>query len=260
MRLQIARPRPVPPYRRVVDASAWLKAGTAASALRARCRCRCRAPRTATGAARRVSPTRRTLHVHRAALGELDRVADQVGRAPGAGAPDRRAPAGARPDRSCRCRRRPLASAGRSISWITVSEQLAQVEAGGFQFEPVGLELGVVEDVVDDAQQLLRRRVARCARISCWSGASLACSSRSSIGTMPLSGVRISWLIVARNSPLAITADSAACLACSQFLLELGVAVDLALQLRRSVSSPRRAVRGLPPSRSRRRGVTYDTR
>ena len=26
MRLQIARPRPVPPYRRVVEASAWLKA------------------------------------------------------------------------------------------------------------------------------------------------------------------------------------------------------------------------------------------
>ena len=32
---------------------------------------------------------------------------------------------------------------------------------------------------------------------------------------MPFSGVRISWLIVARNSPLAITADSATCLASS---------------------------------------------
>ena len=30
---------------------------------------------------------------------------------------------------------------------------------------------------------------------------------------MPFNGVRISWLIVARNSPLAITADSAICLA-----------------------------------------------
>ena len=48
---------------------------------------------------------------------------------------------------------------------------------------------------------------------SLWSGCSCACISRSSIGTMPLSGVRISWLMVARNSPLAITADSAACLA-----------------------------------------------
>src|SRR5690606_26776911 len=48
---------------------------------------------------------------------------------------------------------------------------------------------------------------------SAWSGARRACISRSSIGTMPLSGVRISWLMVARNSPLAITADSAACLA-----------------------------------------------
>ena len=49
--------------------------------------------------------------------------------------------------------------------------------------------------------------------ISRWSGASGARDSISSIGTMPLSGVRISWLIVARNSPFAIAADSAACLA-----------------------------------------------
>ena len=48
---------------------------------------------------------------------------------------------------------------------------------------------------------------------SIWSGGIRECISRSSIGTMPLSGVRISWLMVARNSPLAITAASAACLA-----------------------------------------------
>ena len=56
---------------------------------------------------------------------------------------------------------------------------------------------------------------------SCWSGGRRACSSRSSIGMMPLSGVRISWLIVARNSPLAITADSAACLALRQFAVRV---------------------------------------
>src|SRR5204863_350076 len=49
--------------------------------------------------------------------------------------------------------------------------------------------------------------------MSCWSGGRRALISRSSIGMMPLSGVRISWLIVARNSPLAIIAASAACLA-----------------------------------------------
>jgi len=37
--------------------------------------------------------------------------------------------------------------------------QLAQVEGRGFQFNLVGLELGVVEDVVDDAQHLLGRAV-----------------------------------------------------------------------------------------------------
>ena len=49
--------------------------------------------------------------------------------------------------------------------------------------------------------------------ISRWSSARLDDCSRSSIGMIPLSGVRTSWLIVARNSPLASTADSAICLA-----------------------------------------------
>ena len=46
-------------------------------------------------------------------------------------------------------------------------------------------------------------------RYSFWSGASLVLSTRSSSGMMPFRGVRISWLMVARNSPLAIIAASA---------------------------------------------------
>ena len=39
--------------------------------------------------------------------------------------------------------------------------------------------------------------------ISFWSAAIEPCISRSSMGTMPLRGVRISWLMVARNSRLS---------------------------------------------------------
>jgi hypothetical protein len=57
--------------------------------------------------------------------------------------------------------------------------------------------------------------VAAVCSICRWSLPSWPRAIRSSIGRMPLSGVRISWLIVARNSPLASAAASAACLALS---------------------------------------------
>ena len=44
---EMARPRPVPPYLRVVEASAWEKASKISRCFSARCRCRCRAPRNA---------------------------------------------------------------------------------------------------------------------------------------------------------------------------------------------------------------------
>jgi hypothetical protein len=47
----MARPSPVPPWRRVVDVSACSKAwNSCAAGARARCRCRCRAPRSAAAA------------------------------------------------------------------------------------------------------------------------------------------------------------------------------------------------------------------
>ena len=82
--------------------------------------------------------------------------------------------------------------------------------------------------------------------MSRWSGGSGARDSRSSMGTMPLSGVRISWLMVARNSPLASTADSAACLAssssCSSWLWRCNSRFrlsrsDSAMELRASMPS-----------------------
>ena len=50
-RLEIARPRPVPPYWRVVEASAWVNSvNSRARVCLARCRCRCRPPRSAAAA------------------------------------------------------------------------------------------------------------------------------------------------------------------------------------------------------------------
>jgi hypothetical protein len=65
------------------------------------------------------------------------------------------------PGSMCRCRRRPLDSAERSISCSTPSSSSRRLNGRGFQLELVGLELGIVEDVVDDPQQLLRGAVGR---------------------------------------------------------------------------------------------------
>ena len=158
MRWQIARPRPVPPYRRVVDASAcvnaWNRRDCASAAM----------PMPVSRTSKRswccavVSPTRRTLieieprSVNFTAL--LIRLVSTWRRRTGSPRTGRRTP-GSR----CRCRRRPLDSAGRSISCMTASSRSRRLNVGGFQFELVRFELGVVEDVVDDAQQLLRRGV-----------------------------------------------------------------------------------------------------
>ena len=75
--LLMARPRPVPPYLRVVLLSAWLKLlEQPALALLRTGRCRCRAPRSA--AVRRARPSGCTAQHHLAGFGELDRVAQQV--------------------------------------------------------------------------------------------------------------------------------------------------------------------------------------
>lgn len=95
------------------------------------------------------------LDVDAAAFGELDGVADQI--AQHLAQADRVAAhqqAHRRFDIQAQAQ---LATFGGALQQLhDAVEQFAQVEGGDFQFELVGLELGVIEDVVDDAQQLQR--------------------------------------------------------------------------------------------------------
>ena len=105
---EIARPRPVPPYCRVVEPSACVNASNRAVCTRlGRCRCRCRAPRTRTTRVVRRLRSRATRDDDLAALGELDGVADQVDQHLAQRGPDRRAAPSARRDRRARPARGP---------------------------------------------------------------------------------------------------------------------------------------------------------
>ena len=90
-----------------------------------------------------------------------------------------------------------------------VADGLAQVELGALELEPPRLDLREVEDVVDDVEQrfgrrLDRRRGSRAVRRSAASAA-----PASSCRGCALSGVRISWLMLARNALLVSVASSA---------------------------------------------------
>ena len=86
-------------------------------------------------------------------------------------------------------------------------------KAIGFQLELAGLDLGEVEDVVDQPQQRLGRLLDH-VQVLALLRASARCPAASSVmPMMPFIGVRISWLMLARNSLLARLAASAASLA-----------------------------------------------
>ena len=73
-----------------------------------------------------------------------------------------------------------------------------------------GLDLGEVEDVVDEGQQDFAAGRGRSAAKSRCSASSAVSSSRPVMPMMPLSGVRISWLMLARNWLLTWLAFSSA--------------------------------------------------
>ena len=107
---------------------------------------------------------------------------------------------------------------------------VAQVEVDGVQLQLAGLDLGEVQDVVDDRQQRLGRRLGHFAHSRCCSASSGVSSSRSVMPMTPFIGVRISWLMLARNSLLAWLAASAAsfCRCSSSDRLALGNLFDRA--------------------------------
>ena len=89
-----------------------------------------------------------------------------------------------------------------------------QIEIDRFDLDFAGFDLGKIEDVIDDVEQRVGgfgREIGVALRASVMSVA----RSRSIMPTTPLSGVRISWLMRARNSLLAALAASAASLASS---------------------------------------------
>jgi hypothetical protein len=93
-----------------------------------------------------------------------------------------------------------------------VFETFAEMEVDGFEVELAGFDLREIENIVDDGEQGLGR-VLITPRYSYCSGLRSVARASSVIPTIPFMGVRISWLILARNSLLTRLASSAACFA-----------------------------------------------
>ena len=87
--------------------------------------------------------------------------------------------------------------------------RLVEVVCDVFQLDAAGLDLREVQDVVDDDQQALGGAADRARRSRSARASSLVSSSRLLKPITPFIGVRISWLIAARNSLLARLAASA---------------------------------------------------
>ena len=147
----IASPRPVPPKRRVVDMSPWLKAWNSV----ARWSSAMPMPVSRTAMRTQGWPSRPGLgrgeHAHLAGGGELDGVADQVVQDLAQPRPGRRPPAAAGRRRSATAARRPWPAACGANSLGSVVDRVVQVERRRVPVRMLaGLELGQVEHVVDE--------------------------------------------------------------------------------------------------------------
>ena len=89
-------------------------------------------------------------------------------------------------------------------------EHAPQAERRLLELEPVGLDLREVEQVVEDPEQVPRRGVRHARRSRGPSRGRSDSSARPSMLRIAFIGVRISWLIVARNALFARFAASAA--------------------------------------------------
>ena len=154
-----------------------------------------------------------------AALGELDRVADQVDQ-------DLAQPARIADERVGHVGAMWQASSS-PFSSARSGERLDRVRRrrrGGrtamrLELELARLDLREVEDVVDDRRAARRPTSLTVLEVLALLGVERRCrSARSVMPMMPFIGVRISWLMLARNSLLAIVAASARCLATSSSL------------------------------------------
>ena len=177
------------------------------------------------------------------ALGELDRVADQVGQHL------------AQPDRVAAYRQAHVGvdvqfqaqalALGRALHQLHHRlEHFAQVEAGDLQLQPVGLQLGVVEDVVDDAQQLLRGFVRGAQHLALVRG---QLAARDQVQHRDDAVERGADLVAHGGQELALGHGRrlGRALGLQQLLFKLIVAVDVALQQGAFVLGHRRPRLGL---------------
>ena len=93
---------------------------------------------------------------------------------------------------------------------VTPSTSADEVELDRLAVHLVGLDLREVEDVVDDREQVVGRGPRDRAPARASSSSRSESRMRSRLPMTPFIGVRISWLIVARNSDLTTDARSAA--------------------------------------------------
>ena len=122
------------------------------------CRCRCRAPRRAAPAPVRSRRPAVDPHVTTTSpsLGELHRVADQVQQDLAQPAASPTSTRRARPGRRRSTSSRPLAGRGRRISVERRPPRSSRRSNGSaLELQPAGLDLGEVQDVVDDREQRL---------------------------------------------------------------------------------------------------------
>ena len=149
------RPSPVPPYRRVVELSAWANASKICSLLVGRDADPGIGDVEGDKGRARLGFDRPRRESDLAFFGELDRVADQVGQ-------DLTQPAGIADQRRRQARRdragqlQPLAIGDVGEGLGHLFDEVAQIE-GLLELDLAGLDLRNVEDAVDDPEQCLGR-------------------------------------------------------------------------------------------------------
>ena len=147
------------------------------------------------------------------ALGELDGVADQVrqhlAQAARVAAQAARETAG-----TIAARARSLCGGpSRRTCRGSLSTISRRSKSSVLEVQLAGLDLREVEDVVDDGQQRVAAGADRLGELALLIGRARCRAAGSVMPITPFIGVRISWLMLARNSLLARLADSAATLA-----------------------------------------------
>ena len=100
-----------------------------------------------------------------------------------------------------------------------VFHHYARIEFDRFDLELAGFDLGEIQNVVDDGQQGVGG-LAHGLGVSRCSAVSSVCRAEPVMPMTPFMGVRISWLMLARNSLLAWLAASAASFASSDAVID----------------------------------------